>query len=101
MKKSCTNINLIIPFLKTISDENRLKILCYLKSGGKCVCEIVDFMQIPQNLVSHHLKKLRDEEIVISKKQWLNVKYSINHEKVDKYLENFNDLFLSNEYSKN
>jgi DNA-binding transcriptional ArsR family regulator len=50
-------------------------------------------MQLPQNLVSHHLKKLRDENIVISKKEWLNVKYSINHKDVDKYLESFNTLF--------
>jgi hypothetical protein len=33
MKKTpCVNINGIIPFLKAISGENRLKILCFLKS---------------------------------------------------------------------
>jgi len=31
MPKACLNIPHILPFLKTISDENRLKILCYLK----------------------------------------------------------------------
>jgi len=92
-KKSCLNIKGIIPFLKTISDENRLKILCYLKNWEKCVCDIVEYMNIPQNLVSHHLKKLKDEEILISKKQWLNVKYSVNNKKISIYLKNFNNLF--------
>ena len=91
--KPCSNIKWIISFLKTISDENRLKILCYLKGWEKCVCEIVDFMELPQNLISHHLKKLKDENIVISKKEWLNIKYSINHDSIDKYLTNFNTLF--------
>ena len=93
IKKPCINIKGIIPFIKSISDENRLKILCFLKEGEKCVCDIVEFMKLPQNLISHHLKKLKDENIVISKKEWLNVKYSINHKNVDKYLENFNNLF--------
>jgi len=92
-KKPCVNIKGITPFIKSISDENRLKILCFLKWGEKCVCDIVEFMKLPQNLISHHLKKLKDENIVISKKEWLNVKYSINYKNVDKYLENFNNLF--------
>ena len=78
VNKWCTNIKEILPFLKTISDENRLKILCFLKDWEKCVCDIVEFMNISQNLVSHHLKKLKNAEIVISKKQGLNVRYSIN-----------------------
>ena len=92
-EKYCLNTEGIIPFLKTISDENRLKILCFLKNWDKCVCEIVKFMNIPQNLVSHHLKKLKIEEILISRKEWLNVIYSINHKKIDIYLKNFNNLF--------
>lgn len=56
----CAYIGESIPFLKTVSEENRLKILCFLKSGEKCVCEIEEFLHLPQNLVSHHLKKLKD-----------------------------------------
>lgn len=92
-KKPCLYTKNIIPFLKAISDENRLKILCFLKDWEKCVCDIVEFMQLPQNLISHHLKKLKDENIVISKKEWLNVKYSLNNKDIDKYLTNFNNLF--------
>ena len=92
-EKHCINIPWIIPFLKTISDENRLKILCYLKWWEKCVCDIVNFLELPQNLISHHLKKLKEEGILTSKKQWLNVIYSINNKRVDLYIKNFNNLF--------
>lgn len=47
-----------VDFLKALSDENRLHILCFLRKGEKCVCEIVGFLDLPQNLVSHHLKVL-------------------------------------------
>jgi len=92
-KKACINIKGIIPFLKTISDENRLRILCFLRNWEKCVCDITIFMNIPQNLVSHHLKKLKDEKILVSRKEGLKVIYSINHKIVDIYLKHFNNLF--------
>jgi len=50
-------------------------------------------MNIPQNLVSHHLKKLKDEKILVSRKEGLKVIYSINHKIVDIYLKHFNNLF--------
>ena len=95
MSKACNYIPWILPFLKTISDENRLKIICFLREWEKCVCDIVEHVKLPQNLVSHHLKKLKEAEIVVSKKEGLNVRYKINSEKVDKYLKEFNDLFYN------
>lgn len=86
------NIENTIPSLKAVSDENRLKILFFLKDEQRCVCEIVEFLQIPQNLVSHHLKVLRDNELVISEKKWLNVHYSLNKKQIDPIVVFFNSL---------
>jgi len=93
MSKACINISHLLPFLKTISDENRLKILCFLKQWEQCVCDIVEFTKLPQNLVSHHLKKLKDVWLVKSKKEWLKVRYSLNHKETEKYLDEINKLF--------
>ena len=93
MQKACNYIPWILPFLKTISDENRLKIICVLKEWEKCVNHIVKITNLPQNLVSHHLKKLKEAEIVIATKEGLNVRYKINHKKVDEYLKEFDELF--------
>ncbi len=92
-KKPCINISWILPFLKIISDENRLKIICFLRKWEKSVNEITNFLEISQNLSSHHLKVLKKANIVSSRKEWLNIKYSINNENINQYLEYFNDLF--------
>lgn len=80
-------------FLKIIADENRLRILCILKTGPKCVCDIWENLDLSQNLVSHHLKALKDCGILESKKQGLKTFYFINSKNIDKYLYSLN-LFL-------
>ena len=78
--------------LKVISEPNRLKILCLLKSGTKCVCEIQRSLKLNQNLVSHHLKVLRDAELIESEKlcQWKH--YSLSTKTLTKYATIFNKL---------
>lgn len=64
--------------LKAIADENRLQILQMLQSGEKCVCEIWQHLGLPQNLISHHLKVLKDFNLISSRKEGLWVFYKIN-----------------------
>ncbi len=49
---------------KSLSDENRLRILLSLGSGKKSVSGIVEELQLSQPLVSHHLKELRRSLLV-------------------------------------
>ena len=51
-------------FLKLIAEPNRLKILHLLSSGEKCVCCIHEELNLSQNLVSHHLKVLKDAGLI-------------------------------------
>lgn len=51
-------------FLKIIGDSSRLKILSAIGKGEKTVSEIMAEAQLPQTLVSFHLKVLREREIV-------------------------------------
>lgn len=80
-------------FLKAVSDENRLRILCILKSGPKCVCDIWENLELSQNLVSHHLKALKDFGLLKSERSGSNIIYSINDNNIDKYLKSLN-IFL-------
>ena len=50
--------------LKVLADETRLRIFALLTRGELCVCEIVDVLGIPQNLVSNHLGVLRRAGLV-------------------------------------
>lgn len=86
------NIPFLADFLRIISEENRLKIICFLQSGEQCVCQIWLFLGQPQNLISHHLKVLKDFNLLSSRKEGLNVYYSINKEGMDKYKDIFNQV---------
>ena len=91
-KKSIKEFKKVVNFLKIITEENRLKILCILRKQEMCVCEIWQHLDLPQNLVSHHLKVLKDFELISAKKQGLKVFYKLNHQTVKKYLKLLNKI---------
>jgi len=77
-KESAAELKDAVKFLKVMADDNRLKILCILRQGELCVCEIWQHLCLPQNLTSHHLKILKDFNLIESRKEGLKVFYSIN-----------------------
>ncbi len=75
----------VIRFLKIISDENRLRTICLLNRGERCVCEVWQDLKIPQNLASHHLKVLKDFKLLVSEKKGLKVIYKLNKKVLSQY----------------
>ena len=70
-------------FLKALAHPTRLKILEQLKNEDElCVCHIYEDLDLEQSNVSQHLKVLRDQGILISRKDGLKVMYSIRHREV-------------------
>jgi ArsR family transcriptional regulator len=63
--------------LKIVSEESRLKLLCILRKGKHCVCEIMEHVSLSQSLISHHLKDLKEADIVTDEKKGLRVYYSL------------------------
>ena len=97
-KRSIVNLSQIAEFLKIISEENRLKILCLLREDEKCVCDIWQCLNLAQNLTSHHLKVLKDFELVSSRQEGLKVIYSINKKVVKRFSKLLNNYL--NSYGK-
>ena len=54
---------------KSLSDENRLRILLCVNDGKKSVSSIVEELNLSQPLVSHHLKELRRSLLVKVERQ--------------------------------
>ena len=75
--KEFKKINSISNLLKLVAEENRLKLLCLLRQGEHCVCEIISHFEMSQSLVSHHLADLREENLVVSRKEGRQVYYSL------------------------
>ena len=83
-KNSISKVENLACILKKISEPNRLKILCLLKDEEKCVCDIWQCLKLPQNLVSHHLKVLKNLGLITSRKEGLKVFYKLNQKVVKK-----------------
>jgi ArsR family transcriptional regulator len=49
---------------KALGDPTRLRILATLADGAHCVCEIQEVVDIAPNLLSHHLKVLREAGLI-------------------------------------
>ena len=49
---------------RSLSDENRLRILLFLSQGKESVTRIVEELNLSQPLVSHHLKELKRSLLV-------------------------------------
>lgn len=79
-------------FLRAISDSNRLKILCVLRSGSRCVCEIVPAVGISDKLVSHHLKQLKSVGLLKERREGNFIRYSLNKKAIREYKKIFNQV---------
>jgi ArsR family transcriptional regulator len=60
-----------------LSDPTRLEILEFLRTGEKCVCEIIPHVGLIQPVVSRHLKILKDCGLVKDRKDGTRRLYSI------------------------
>jgi len=75
--KESKKISSLSTLLKLVTEESRLKLLCILKEKEHCVCELMEQVEMSQSLVSHHLKDLKDADIVTDEKKGLRVYYSL------------------------
>lgn len=69
--------------MKVLADPNRLRILCLLLKGEKCVCEVERAMGISQQLASHHLNVLKEAGFLRSRREGSSMYYSIEQAKLD------------------
>lgn len=75
-QEELNKIESLSSYLKVIADPTRLRILTLLSYDCKCVCEIGESLNVPQNLVSHHLSKLKDAGLLREHKRGY---FSVHH----------------------
>lgn len=74
--------------LKVLADPNRLRILDALMQGDSCNCELNDRLGLPPNLLSHHLRVLRQTGLVNSRRDVIDgrwIYYSVDREAVARW----------------
>lgn len=59
-----TNIDALLKQLKALANPKRLQILHLLMEGVHCNCELGEALDMPPNLISHHMSILRELDLV-------------------------------------
>jgi len=77
VKTEAKEVGELSALLKLVSDNSRLQILCVLQREEHCVCELMEETNLSQSLISHHLKDLKDADLVVDRKDSKWVYYSL------------------------
>lgn len=80
-------------FLKAISNENRLIILCNLLEGELSVGALNERVPLSQSALSQHLAILRKDSLVVTRRDSQTIFYSIGDERVKILIQKLHDLF--------
>lgn len=80
-------------FLKAISHEGRLMILCHLTTGEKSVTELEYLLSARQAAVSQQLGRLRLEGLVSPRRDGKTIYYSLADDRATRIMETVYDLF--------
>jgi ArsR family transcriptional regulator len=84
-------------FLKALSHEGRLMILCHLSTGEKSVTELENLLDSRQAAVSQQLARLRLEGLVTCRREGKAIYYSLGDPKVLRTIALVYDLFCGAE----
>lgn len=80
--------------LKVLANPRRLMILDQLHDGPKTVSGIVAALDLPQATVSQHLAAIREQGIVIARRQGNSVSYSLADPKIVEACDLFRGFLL-------
>lgn len=66
-----------VDLLQAIADPVRWTVLAALAEGPRCVCRLQEEVTVPANLLSYHLKVLRDCELVTTTRRGRWIDYAL------------------------
>src|SRR6056297_4085661 len=80
-------------FLKAISHEGRLMILCHLCTGEKSVTDLENLLSTRQAAVSQQLARLRLEGLVAHRREGKTIYYSLKDGRARRVIELLYEMF--------
>ncbi len=86
------DMNSASEIFKALAEPNRLAILEELRKGEQCVCRLQEVINLPQNLLSHHLSVLRSAGIVECRKEGKWCHYSLKKKRLQKLVTSIQHL---------
>ncbi|MFA6964992.1 ArsR/SmtB family transcription factor [Bosea sp. (in: a-proteobacteria)] len=80
-------------FLKALSHENRLLLLCLLAERERTVTELENILALRQPMVSQQLARLRLDHLVTTRREGKAVYYSLANDDVRRMIAVIYDIF--------
>ena len=81
IKGELSDVSALAALFKTLGDESRCVILMSLMRGSElCVCDLSQITGLAMPTVSHHLRKLREQGLVASRREGKLVFYRLEGE---------------------
>ena len=80
------DLNQLAKWLKVLAEPNRLLIFHQLMEGLQCNCELGEHLQMAPNLISHHLRVLREAGLIYVERDALDARwiyYTINRQALE------------------
>lgn len=59
----------VLAIAKALADENRMRVLMFLRAGELCVCQIMEMLGLAPSTVSKHLNILHHAGLLESRKE--------------------------------
>lgn len=81
--------------LKAMSNQNRLLILCHLGEKEMSVNELNNFVDLSQSSLSQHLARLRQDNLVKTRRESQTIFYSIANPSVVKLISLLHSEFCA------
>ena len=87
-------------FLKALANPNRLMILCFLRDGEFSVSELEDKLDLRQPTLSQQLARLREDDLVDTRRDGKQIYYSLSNDKVRRTIALLDDMFCQGAMAK-
>jgi ArsR family transcriptional regulator len=84
--------DVVVEALRFLSDGNRLRILLILAQRESCVGDLIAQLDLPQPLVSYHLRRLRELGLVRARRRAQWVFYSLEPETWERFTQPIRDV---------
>ena len=81
--------------MEMLAQPSRLKILCILSQKAQSVQTLADIAELSQPAMSHHLRKLREADLVETKRDGQVIYYSLKGEEVKTVLAALYGLYCA------
>ena len=79
--------------LKALANETRLLILCTLSKKELSVSDINESINISQSALSQHLALLRNDGLVVTRRESQTIYYSISEEPVARIIDTLHNIY--------